>query len=68
MPNMIYCKFQNTVSDLRDCLDHMGDVGDLSSEEKRARLNILRMCADIAFDYEYEIMEDRREALNAGAR
>lgn len=53
MANMGYCRFQNTLQDLRDCQEHMDD-GDLSEEEKRARLRMIKMCAQIAEDYEYE--------------
>jgi len=48
--NMSYCRFQNTASDLRDCLDNFDD-DDLSDEERKARRRIIRMCVDIASDY-----------------
>lgn len=33
MANMSYCRFQNILPDLRDCLDHIDD--DLLGEEKK---------------------------------
>lgn len=52
MANMSYCRFQNTLRDLRDCYesDDMWDGEDLSDEEKRARLALIRLCAEIASD------------------
>jgi hypothetical protein len=53
MSNMSYCRFQNTLEDLRDCRDHMDDEG-LSEEEKQARYSLIRMCARIADNYREE--------------
>ena len=50
MSNMSYCRFQNTLQDLRDCYESMDDK-DLSDEEKRARRSLLKLCAKIADDY-----------------
>ena len=49
MANMGYCRFENTLHDLRDCYDHIDD--DLSAEEAQARTRILGICKDIAIDY-----------------
>ena len=46
MSNMSYCRFQNTVSDLADCRDHIND-DDLSDDEKRARDTLISVCRDI---------------------
>ena len=56
MANMDYCRFRNTISDLRDCYDHMDDT-DLSPEEDKARKRLLRLCNQITSDYEYEDFE-----------
>ena len=53
MSNMSYCRFRNTLSDLRDCYDAIDD--DCSEDEKEARLRLIRLCVDIAEDYGYEI-------------
>ena len=50
MPNMSYCRFQNTVNDLRDCVDHIED-SDLSDDEKQARQILIELCKDIATDF-----------------
>lgn len=50
MANMSYCRFRNTLDDLRDCQEHMDDR-DLSDEERRARKGLLRICVEIASDY-----------------
>jgi hypothetical protein len=50
MPNMSYCRFRNTLQDLRACYEHMDDEG-LSSEEKAARKHLVIMCNEIASDY-----------------
>jgi len=50
MSNMGYCRFQNTVSDLRDCEDHLGDP-DLSDEEAEACRQLIQLCVEISTDY-----------------
>ena len=50
MSNMGYCRFRNTLSDLRDCEDNM-DEDDLSEEETKAREAIIKLCTRIAEDY-----------------
>lgn len=46
MPNMGYCRFQNTLRDLQDCYDHLWDK-DLSEEEIEARRRLISLCDDI---------------------
>ena len=55
MGNMGYCRFENTLSDLRDCYENMDDPDDLSPEEQRARMELLRICSEIVVDYQDEI-------------
>ncbi len=57
MANMSYCRFQNTLNDLRDCQDAMGD-NDFSEEEVTARRRLLVVCAEIVDDYGYELEDD----------
>lgn len=40
MPNMSYCRFQNTQQDFEDCLEYIKDGG-LSDDEKRARVRLV---------------------------
>lgn len=80
MSNMSYCRFQNTLNDLRDCQDALeelatGDVEPLSPEELSAAKRLVTTCADILRlinDYDGdaddgEILEDERyeRALDA---
>jgi hypothetical protein len=45
--NMSYCRFENTLMDLRDCEEHLYD-SDLSENEVRARSKLVDLCAQIA--------------------
>jgi hypothetical protein len=55
MSNMSYCRFQNTVQDLRDCRDALevllnsGDDEDaaLSEREREAAISLVEECAHI---------------------
>jgi len=46
MANMSYCRFHNTLEDLRDCLEHIGDIK-ISPDEKRAREKLIEICREI---------------------
>lgn len=50
MSNMSYCRFQNTLKDLRDCECHLED-DDLSKDEQEAKDDLIQLCKDIARDY-----------------
>ncbi len=60
MGNMSYCRFQNTLSDLRDCYENM-DNDSLSDDEKRARRSLIDLVCDFAIDYGNEINRDIEE-------
>jgi hypothetical protein len=47
MSNMSYCRFHNTLQDLRDCNEHLFD-DDLSEEEEKERERLIRLCREIA--------------------
>jgi len=49
MSNMSYCRFENTVSDLRDCSEHMED--EISESETKARARLLKLCIKIACEH-----------------
>ena len=51
MANMSYCRFQNTLSDLEDCAENMGDNATLSESERRAMVRLIKLCGQIAADY-----------------
>lgn len=48
MPNMSYCRFENTVNDLQDCYDNW-EVN--SEEEERAQKRLVQLCQWIVADY-----------------
>ena len=52
MANMSYCRFQNTLSDLRDCYDNLDD-NDLSEEEAKARKRLVKVCQSIVDDADF---------------
>lgn len=54
MANMSYCRFQNTLTDLRDCEENIHDTEDLSQEEERARKQLIALCKRIAEEFEDE--------------
>ena len=51
--NMSYCRFYNTLQDLKDCYYNIEDVEDMSDEEKRARKQLIEICMDIADNADY---------------
>lgn len=58
MSNMSYCRFRNTLSDLRDCYEELGEMNEpeteLSEEELRAFKSLVKLCRNIADDYDLE--------------
>ena len=61
MGNMSYCRFENTASDLRDCLNaiHRGEINDLSSYEINGLKSIMNMASELV-----EMEDDITELLN----
>lgn len=56
MPNMSYCRFANTLADLRDCANalHESRLGgdELTSQgEHEARAELIALCAKIAEEW-----------------
>lgn len=53
MANMSYCRFQNTLGDLRDCKEALdfGEAEDLSAEEQKAKDRLIELCDEISSDY-----------------
>ena len=61
MGNMSYCRFQNTLSDLKDCFDNLPNK-DLSKDEAIAFAELVLLAKHIAEIYEdnedfYELKE-----------
>lgn len=53
--NMSYCRFANTLGDLRDCYEALSEMDDpeteLSEEEAKAFGRLVSLCRLIADDY-----------------
>lgn len=45
MSNMSYCRFENTLRDLRDCAENLHD--EVSAEEARARRKLIEVAYDM---------------------
>ena len=55
--NMSYCRFENTVNDMIDCINNM-DISEFASEyEKQARKTFVKLCARVAEQYREELEE-----------
>lgn len=50
---MSYCRFYNTLQDLKDCWYNIENVDDMSKEEFEARKKLIKLCVDIADDADY---------------
>ena len=57
MANMSYCRFSNTLEELRDCDDHITDKN-LSEAENRKRKQLIELCVDIAAQFKDEDLEE----------
>ena len=55
MSNMSYCRFQNTVTDMRDCLDYLQNNGyeGLSVEEINAAIQMNDISEQLAEELEF---------------
>jgi hypothetical protein len=59
MGNMSYCRFENTLKDLRDCAENINNTH-LSEREKSKRDLLIELCQEIVdeADMELEITDD----------
>jgi hypothetical protein len=56
MANMSYCRFQNTLGDLRDCANNISESAEkLGPDEHRARLELINLCADLLAELNYYV-------------
>ena len=55
--NMSYCRFENTVNDMIDCINNMDISESASTYEKRARKTFVELCAQVAEQYREELEE-----------
>lgn len=57
MSNMSYCRFRNTVGDLKDCVEALLDDGldGIDDEEERAAAKrLIKLCREVAENFEDE--------------
>ena len=54
--NMSYCRFENTLRDIRDCYDNM--EGSVNEREFEMRKQLVGMCMSIADEYKHLLEED----------
>lgn len=60
MPNMSYCRFENTYKDLIDCfraLRDLDELTDLSDSEKSYAERLIKLCEEI-FNENQDKLED----------
>ena len=58
MANMSYCRFRNTLQDLRDCVNYLDDdFNDISSEEKAAAKRMRDLCEKYIAEYDDLIID-----------
>lgn len=54
--NMSYCRFQNTVIDLADCMDALQEIDydptKLSADEEQAARRLIEICQEIGGQYD----------------
>lgn len=55
MPNMSYCRFQNTLNDLMDCEEHFDDM--VSPQEDKYRQKLFKICKKIVDAYDGAVDE-----------
>ena len=62
MANMSYCRFENTLADLRDCEKALGNIYDevteMSSYEKNALPKLIELCKSISDNWDMEEVKD----------
>lgn len=59
MSNMSYCRWQNTLDDLRDCAASLQLCDPLSREERAAALATLQLCAEMLAELGLSLDTDR---------
>lgn len=55
MPNMSYCRFENTYPDLADCAAALhevdGDLSSLSDTEQKHAERLIQLCCEVAENF-----------------
>jgi len=58
MPNMSYCRFNNTLNDLRDCENALEEEEAMSRVERSKALFLIDVCKRISKNYEGDSDEE----------
>ena len=56
MGNMSYCRFENTMSDLQDCLINIGRKAENDFDES-SRQELIALFKEVAEDYDGDVVE-----------
>jgi len=56
MGNMSYCRFENTMSDLQDCLINIGRKAENDYDES-SRQELIALFKEVAEDYDGDVVE-----------
>lgn len=56
MGNMSYCRFRNTLPDLRACLEAIQNGEELDAEELKAKKTLVSVCKDILEEEGFDVM------------
>lgn len=60
MPNMSYCRFENTFWDFKECLEHAADP--LTETEAQFRTDLKGLCVEFLADYQDNRQEQEDDA------
>ena len=60
MGNMSYCRFENTMADLRDCLNHINRKAENSFDEN-ARQEMIELFKEVALMCDGNVVEYARD-------
>ena len=66
MGNMSYCRFENTSSDLRDCMEALGEldleqVAEMSEYERDGLIELIQLANEISNQFS---LEDTQELIS----
>lgn len=65
MANMSYCRFENTLRDLRDCSEHLYETKEQLGEfEWEAKLKLIKLCLEIVSNVYEELANSEDNPLN----
>jgi len=60
MGNMSYCRFENTMSDLQDCLSNINRKAENDYDES-SRQDMIELFKEVAEDYDGDVVEFMRQ-------